>query len=111
MEEVCWAVTKPACSAKSFERDTPPRQEGQRPYFHVHSWRVWSSLQLPLCPVPQAHVGSSAGQLASVRPSMAQAGAELGERGQGGCCMTGPSWINFYEENTMIFMSGPSFIS
>lgn len=34
VKEVCWPVTRPACSARSFERDTP-------------SWQAWSMLQLP----------------------------------------------------------------
>lgn len=106
MSEVCWAVTRPACSARSFERDTPLKEQSQRPYVHVQPWQPWSPW-----PLAQAQVGRSAGWLASVRPSRAWAGAEQEERGWGGCYTMGVSWENFYEENTIIFMSSPSFIS
>lgn len=41
-----WAST----SAKSFERDIPPRQQGQGPYLHIQAWQAWSPLQLSLGP-------------------------------------------------------------
>lgn len=70
MKEVC----RPACSARSFERDAP-------------SWQARSTVHAAAAPVPrglpQAHGGGSAGQLVSARPSMAQVGAKLEERGWG----------------------------
>lgn len=69
-----------ALSTRSFERDTPPRQQGQRPGHAVAA------------PVPrggsQAHVACSRGQVASVRPSVAQTRAEL-EHGWGRMLHTG----------------------
>lgn len=63
-----------ALSTRSFERDTPLRQQGQKPGHPAAA------------PVPrgrpQAHVACSGGQLASVRPGVARAKAK-GEHGVG----------------------------